>query len=159
MAFQVKSKHLLFKAKFEAAESLETNLYYGDSKGTVYLARMVVSDTMFSIEPQCEAKLGKKKIDRLSILNITKQILCLSSGKLILLNPISLTKLKVLHEDVTAFAVNEFDSIAIAIGKKIHLHIYNPDKNDFSPHPHSKEIKTLENIIKLGNIPHNLSMD
>jgi len=159
MIFQVKSKPLLFKAKFEAAESLETNLYYGDSKGTVYLARIAVSDNMFIIEPQGEAKLGKEKINRLSILNITKQILCLSSGKLILLNPISLTKLKVLREDVTAFAVNEFDSIAIGIDKKVHLYTYNPDKNDFSPYSHPNEIKTSEKITKLGNIPHNLSMD
>jgi hypothetical protein len=159
MAFQVKPKHVLFKARFEAVESLETNLYYGDSKGVVHLAQMIISDITFIIEHKGEVKVEKKKIDRLSILNVTKQILCLSSGKLTFLDPISLTKLKVLDKDVTAFAVNEFDSIAVAICKKLHLYIYNADNNSFIPYPHSNEITTSDSIIKLSKTSFNLSVE
>eukprot|EP01022_Parablepharisma_sp_SALTPOND_P022285 TRINITY_DN448_c0_g1_i1.p1 TRINITY_DN448_c0_g1~~TRINITY_DN448_c0_g1_i1.p1 ORF type:complete len:947 (+),score=150.37 TRINITY_DN448_c0_g1_i1:3051-5891(+) len=81
-----------------------------------------------------KTQVSKQKIDRLKILRLTKLLVVLTGGKVVVLNPATLEEKAVLVKSgASTFAVNGNDYIAVAVSKKVLFYFFDLQKVTFLP--------------------------
>jgi len=138
--------------RVETMDSLDNLFCYGDSKGFVYVNQLEISENEFIIQDVQKKRYSKYKIDKLEILKLTKLLVVLTDGKVVVLNPATLDeKIVLLKSGGTSFAINFNECIAIAAGKKVVFFIFDLKVADFKPLTLGKtnEVQLHDAIIKL----------
>ena len=143
-AFEFRKGTEIANAKVETIDALDGLFCYTDAKGTVYVNQLEISDEEFYAQDVNKNKVAKQKIDQIQILKLTKLIIALTAGKVIILNPATLEEKDVLVKaSANSFAINANDYIAISIGKKVAFFFFDLQKVKFTPHTIGKTNEIL----------------
>lgn len=97
--------------------------------------------------------MGKNKIDKLEILKMTKLLVVLTGGRVVVLNPATLEeKATLVKSGATTFAINGNDYVAVAANKKVLFYYFDLQKVSFVPLNISKnnEIPLPDPITKMS---------
>ena len=110
----------IVKNRIEAMDLISDVLYYGDSKGFVYMAKITLTDKKFSTKEFATTRISKDAIISIKAIKSTKTVLVLSAGRVFLLDSTNLEAKKTLIKtEATQLTVSINGNIAIALDNRL----------------------------------------
>lgn len=133
----------LVKNRVEAMDIVDDVLYYGDSKGFVYMVKLAVTEKKFGTKEVTTTKISKDAIVSLKAIKKMKSILVLSAGRIFILNSNNLEGREMqVGDSVRHLAVDTSGNTAISLDGKILIQLSSDSK--------VKEVAFADEVLRMA---------